>query len=206
MGRNSTESGRKPEPSDKAKFLWIAEALLIETSRVLRREKYFPKRARWQYSYALMDIANAYHSQAEFANGIEVKTHGLMVQRYEAQSIALAWLYALDAKMSLAQKDLEIDADGLTHWTDLLIEAEKRTQNWRSSDLRRYEKQFGSLTAEELREPTVASYPAGVVSVRSPNPSNANNVRNSNPSGALNNNNANNTNGAVADREKAGIQ
>lgn len=46
--------------------------------------------------------------------------------------------------------------------------------------------------------------PAGVG--RSPNPSNANNVRNCTPAGSLNNNNANNTNGVVADREKARFQ
>lgn len=42
--------------------------------------------------------------------------------------------------------------------------------------------------------------------VISPNPWNANNVRNVTPAGALNNNNANNTNGGVADREKASIE
>ena len=141
------------EASAKAPFLEAAAKLLKETARVTGKENIFPKRARWQYAYSIMDLANAYHGTAKFANGIEVKTRGLMIARYEAQSIALAWLKALNDQMSAAQDAMEIDPDLLTNWAALWAEAWTRTTAWRASDLKRYEKQFGSLTAEELREP-----------------------------------------------------
>jgi hypothetical protein len=200
--RATSRQQEKGKPvSDKAGFLSAADDLFRETVAITAREKVFPKRTRWQFAYALMDIANNFHTEVMYANGIEVEDHELFAERYRAQTRGLAWLYALDAKMSAAQLCMNINADLLDYWTQLLNEAKARTSKWRSSDKSRYSKRFGSLTAEETREPAVYDDP--VRSVRSPNPSNANNVRNSNTDGALNNNNANNTNGVVADREKA---
>jgi len=199
-----SERQKSKTPSEKAPFLRSARQLLAETARITRSEKIVPKRARWQYAYEIMWLANQYHSWAMYANGIKVLTHGLMVARYEAQARALGWLYALDAKVSLMVDAEEIDPDLLTNWADLKVEAWDATVSWQSSDLRRYSKQFGSLTADELRELTVLSGPDSLE--RSPNPSNCNNVRNVTPTGTLNNNNANNTNGVVGDRENARIE
>ena len=197
---------RKGKPaSEKALFLRAADALFRETVSVTAREKLFPKRSRWQFAYALMDIANNFHSAVMYANGIRVENRALFAERYRAQTLGLAWLYALDTKMTAAQLCMGIDADRLEYWTRLLNEAKERVSAWRAADRRRYEEKFGSLTAVESGEPAVITDPMAAL-LRSPNPSNANNVRNVNPDGSLNNNNANNTNGVVADRGTASIQ
>lgn len=199
-----SERQKSKTSSEKAPFLRAARQLLAETARVTRSEKIVPKRARWQYAYEIMWLANQYHSWAMYANGIKVQTRGLMLSRYEAQTRALGWLYALDAKMSLMVDAEGIDPDLLTHWSELKVAAWDATTSWQSADLRRFSKQFGSLTADELRESTVVTGPGALK--RSPNPSNCNNVRNATPTGALNNNNANNANGVVGDREKVRIE
>lgn len=207
MGKRTTSmQQQKGKPgSAKAMFLRAADKLLRETVAVTARENVFPKRTRWQFAYSLMDIANSFHTWVSYANGITVTDHALFAERYQAQSRGIAWLYALDVKMTAAQLCMDIPAEKLDFWAECLVEAKNRTKAWQSADKRRYEAKFGSLTAEELREQTVCTDP-GVALDRSPNPSNANNVRNSNTDGSLNNNNANNTNGVVADRENARIQ
>lgn len=115
-----SERQKSKTSSEKAPFLRAARQLLAETARVTRSEKIVPKRARWQYAYEIMWLANQYHSWAMYANGIKVQTRGLMLSRYEAQTRALGWLYALDAKMSAAQLCMNINADLLTHWAQLL--------------------------------------------------------------------------------------
>ena len=207
MGNRATSlQQRKGKPaSDKALFLQVADALFRETVAVTAREKVFPKRTRWQFAYALMDIANNFHSEVMYANGIRVDCRELFVERYGAQTQALAWLYALDAKMTAAQLCMGIDADRLQYWARLLNEAKERVGAWRAADKRRYEEKFGSLSAAESGEPAAITDPLEAP-LRSPNPSNANNVRNVNTDGSLNNNNANNTNGVVADRESASDQ
>lgn len=185
----------------KALFLRAIDNLLRETGAVLSRENVFPKRTRWLYAYAIMDLVNNAHSWAMYANGIEVDTRELMLERYRAQTVALAWLYALNVKMSAAQLALSVPPEKCETWAKLFDEARSRVLAWRSGDLRRYSQKFGGLSADELGELSDICTP--VLSPAPPNPSNANNVRNSNTSGTLNNNNARNTNGAVSDREKA---
>lgn len=197
--RNQGKDAKRP-PSKLAQVETLSTALLRETMRLLNRENVFPKRGRWQFAYKIADLVNDYHSEIAFANGIEVKDHGLFVDRYDAQSRAVAYLHALNVKMTAAQLCCDAPLDAFSHWADLWAQAWTITIAWRGSDRRRYEKQFGSLTADGLGKASVSSLPGAGVS-RSPNPSNANNVRNVDTSGALNNNNANNTNGVVADRE-----
>ena len=207
MGNRATsaQQQRGKPGSTKALFLRAADKLLRETVAVTARESLFPKRTRWQFAYSIMEIVNNFHTWASYANGIAVTDHVLFAERYRAQSRSLAWLYALDVKMTAAQLCMDISADRLDFWAECLVEAKNRIKKWQADDRRRYEVKFGSLTAEELREQTVYADP-GVLPDRSANPSNSNNVRNVNPDGTLNNNNANNTNGVVADREIARIQ
>ena len=205
MSRQTTvQNSHNKTPSKKAAFLRAADNLFRETVAVTAREKVFPKRSRWQFAYALMELANQFHSQVLYANGIHADTRELFADRYRAQTLGLASLYALNAKMSAAQLCMNINADLLECWARLYVEAWDKTTAWRAADRRRYEEKFGSLTAEELGSEPVLVSPGGPG--RSPNPSNANNVRNTTPDGALNNNNANNANGGVADREKASIE
>lgn len=185
----------------KALFLRAMDVLLRETGATLSRENVFPKRTRWLYAYAIMDLVNNAHSWAMYANGIEVDTRELMLERYRAQTVALAWLYALNVKMSAAQIALSVPPEKCETWARLYDEARDRVLAWRSGNLRRYSAKFGGLSADELGELPDTCDP--VSACASPNPSNATNVRNSTTSGTLNNNNARNTNGAVSDREKA---
>lgn len=190
----------KKPASKKSAAINASDDLLRETLGVLNREKVFPKRSRWLIAYPIAEIVNNYHTMVAYANGIKVTNHELFVERYTAQTLAIAWIYTLAVKMSAAQLILEANADRLDRWQELCNNADRVTKAWRNADVKRYEEQFGSLTADELREPSI--YPVGAAGFsRSPNPSNSNNVRNVKADGSLNNNNANNANGAVADRE-----
>ena len=157
MGRGPNEK----KASEKAQFLGSAKLLVKETSRILRKEDLFPKRARWQYCYAIMNAATDFYREANYANKIEVKTRQLMLDRYNAQSRAIAKLGAMDALMTVAAEDFECNVNPLTKWADLLTETRERLVGARAADLRRYEKHFGSLSADEMREPAGASVPGG---------------------------------------------
>lgn len=174
----------------------MTDSLTVETLKALCRENTFPKRTRWLLAQPIADLINAFHSEVMIANEIKVETHGLMVERYERQTIALAYLEAANIKMSLALTVLDIDADSLEKWAKKYNETRREVMGWRSGDRRRYEKRFGPISHETIGEAAELNH-----AVRSPNPSNANNERNVNTSGALNNNNANNSNGVPADRE-----
>jgi len=104
------------------------------------------------------------------ANEIKVETYGLMVERYEHQTIALAYLEAANIKMGLALTVLDLDADKLEKWAHKFNETRREVMGWRAGDRRRYEKRFGQISQESIRETDEFDY-----AVRSPNPSNANN-------------------------------
>lgn len=187
------------KPTKKNKALRITDELTAETLRTLCRENVFPKRSRWLIAQPIADLINEYHSNVMIANEIKVETHGLMVERYEHQTIAIAYLEAANIKMSLALTVLDLNADKLEKWAEKFNEAGKEVMSWRAGDRRRYEKKFGHICPETLGERSELQDTA--VALRSPNPSNANNPRNVTTAGALNNNNANNSNGVPADRE-----
>lgn len=187
---------KEKKPTQKNKAIRATDALTAETIRTLCRENTFPKRSRWLIAQPIADLINGFHSHVMIANEIKVETYGLMVERYEHQTIALAYLEAANIKMGLALTVLDLDADKLEKWAHKFNETRREVMGWRAGDRRRYEKRFGPISQESIRETDEFDY-----AVRSPNPSNANNPRNVNPSGALNNNNANNSNGVPADRE-----
>lgn len=154
--RNQTGDFKKT-PSKKAAVITASSALLKETMAILNRENVFPKRSRWMFAYKIADIVNDYHTMIAYANGIEVKSHDLFAERHKAQTLAVAWLYALNVKMTAAQICCDAPVDAFTHWSNLWVDAEKLTKAWRSSDVRRYSEQFGSLTADELGDTSVLS-------------------------------------------------
>lgn len=120
----------------KALFLRAMDVLLRETGAILSRENVFPKRTRWLYAYAIMDLVNNAHSWAMYANGIEVDTRGLMLERYHAQTVALAWLYALNVKMSTAQIALSVPPEKCETWAKLYDEARNRVLRRAGADPR----------------------------------------------------------------------
>lgn len=186
---------KEKKPSQKNKALRMTDSLTVETLKALCRENAFPKRTRWLLAQPIADLINAFHTEVMVANEIKVETYGLMVERYERQTVALAYLEAANIKMSLALTVLDVNADSLEKWAEKFNETRREVMGWRSGDRRRYEKRFGQI-CQTIGETAELSH-----AIRSPNPSNANNERNVNPSGALNNNNANNSNGVPADRE-----
>ena len=185
-------------PSERAYVLRMADDLARETLRLICKEKAFPKRSRWLISGKIADIANDYHSAVMTANGVKVTTIQEYEERHRLQTLAVAHLYALNAKMGLAQAVLSLDANTMDAWAGRFNAADRATKAWMTADVKRYGAMLGLLGNPANHGEAAIETPG-----RSPNPSNGNNERNVNPSGSLNNNNANNTNGVVPDREKA---
>lgn len=173
----------------------MTDSLTVETLKALCRENTFPKRTRWLLAQPIADLINAFHSEVMIANEIKVETHGLMVERYERQTVALAYLEAANIKMSLALTVLDVNADSLEKWAEKFNETRREVMGWRSGDRRRYEKRFGPIcqTIGETAELSLA--------VRSPFPSLAGFERCVGPSGALFVGVASSSFGVPADRE-----
>ena len=189
------------KPTKKNAALRASDDLTAETLRTLCRESVFPKRSRWLIAQPIADLINEFHSHVMIANEIKVETYGLMVERYEHQTLAIAYLEAANIKMSLALTVLDLDADRLEKWAEKFNIARKEVMSWKAGDRRRYEKKYGPISPETIREQSELQDTA-VALCAAPNPSNANNPRNVTTAGALNNNNnANNSNGVPADRE-----
>lgn len=200
----------KIETKEKTKVLQVANSFTVRTLKLLTKEDIFPKRARWIICYDIKELVEKFHTHVMIANGIRVDCHELFVERYKHQALAEACLYALSAKMGLADLLYGIDIDKLEKWANEFNETDKRLKNWKNADKKRYSAKYGELHEEERSAVDNAALIIGesvdVDAGRSPNPSNANNERMVNTSGALNNNNANNSNGVPAGRECASIE
>lgn len=146
---------KEPTPKSAAERHTIE--FTVKTLQILGKEKIFPKRARWQGVYEMARIVQRVHTCVMFANGIEVESHKLMVDRHEAQTLALAWMYALNSKMSLAIDIFELNANALGDWADKYDEAWRCIKGWRNKDLKRYAAKYGDLTAEETERITNAA-------------------------------------------------
>lgn len=155
MANRNVAQDYNKKPSRKSQAVSASDALLRETMAIMCREKVFPKRSRWQMAEPIAHIVNNYHTMIAYANGIQVTNHALFAERHIAQTLALSWLYALNVKMTAAQIVLDAPIDSFAHWANLFVTAERVTKAWRTADRKRYEEQFGSLTADECREPTV---------------------------------------------------
>ena len=189
------------KPTKKNTALRATDELTAETIRTLCRENVFPKRSRWLIAQPIADLINGFHSHVMIANEIKVETRELMVERYHHQTIAIAYLETANIKMSLALTVLDLEANKLEKWAEKFNHARKEVMSWRAGDRRRYEKKYGPISPETIRERSELQDTAVALCV-APNPSNANNPRNVTTAGALNNNNnANNSNGVPADRE-----
>jgi len=141
---------KEPQPKSAAERHTIE--FTVKTLNILSKEKLFPKRARWQGVYEMARIVQRFHSCVMFANGIEVQTHGLMVSRFNAQTEALAWMYVLNSKMSLALDVFDLNANNLGDWADKYDETWRCVRGWRNKDVKRYAQEYGNLTDAELEE------------------------------------------------------
>lgn len=189
------------QPTKKNAALRAVDSLTAETLRTLCRENVFPKRSRWLIAQPIADLINGFHSEIMIANEIKVETRDLMIERYHHQTLAIAYLEAANIKMSLALTVLDLEADRLEKWAEKFNHARKEVMSWKAGDRRRYEKKYGPISPETIREQSELQDTA-VTHSEAPNPSNGSQPRNVNTSGALNNNNnANNSNGVPADRE-----
>ena len=140
------------KPTKKNAALRASDDLTAETLRTLCRESVFPKRSRWLIAQPIADLINEFHSHVMIANEIKVETYGLMVERYEHQTLAIAYLEAANIKMSLALTVLDLDADRLEKWAEKFNIARKEVMSWKAGDRRRYEKKYGPISPETIRE------------------------------------------------------
>lgn len=155
MGRRDTSGDYERRTSEKAAVEKLSSALLKETYAILNRERVFPKRVRRQHEPYIIQAVQLYHTYVAVAQGVRVENHGLFADRYNFQTLAIAWLYALNVKMTAAKECLDAPAEAFTHWGDLYDAARDATYAWRNKNKKDYESRFGSLTADELREPVV---------------------------------------------------
>jgi len=123
---------------DNFKVIAAADSLAEYTLRLLCNEKIFPKRSRWLIAGKIADLVNDYQTAVHTANEMRVESTLAFSFRREQQLEALAYLRALDAKVSLAHAVLHIDANRLEYWAGLMNENEKLIKAWMRSDKKRY--------------------------------------------------------------------
>jgi hypothetical protein len=133
----------KVQEKPKTAALRLADEIAAETLRMLCRENQFPKRSRWLIAAPLADIVNDFHRAVNTANEIKVKSQVEALERHKWQTMALAHLGALDAKMGLAAAVLYLDVDRLEHWAGLVNEERRVLQGWLRADEKRYSSLFG---------------------------------------------------------------
>ncbi len=157
MGNRNVAGDYDKKPSAKSAVLTVSDQLLKETVAILCREKVFPKRSRWIIAEPIVSIVNKYHTFVSYANGIHVVDHATFAERYKAQTLAIAWHYALNVKMTAAQLILDAPIDAFDHWQRIWNRAKDLTYAWRNSDRKRFEEKFSSLSADELKGSSISS-------------------------------------------------
>lgn len=154
MGKRDRDRVKeKKTPTEKTAVLRSVDRLATETLSVLCKEAIFPKRTRWIIGQPIANLVNNVHSCVMAANGIRVESHAEFTERHRLQTMAVAYLYALDVKMNLAQAVLAANADKLEFWAGLFLETDKYIKNWISSDTKRYSGRFGPLSDHEDKTP-----------------------------------------------------
>lgn len=103
------------------RVITVANELLSYTIRsILCKEEMFPKRSRWLMAGKLADLLNDFHSYVQTANEIRVVTLQEAEDRHRYNTLALAKLMALDAKMNVAAVCFNINKDDLEYFEKLV--------------------------------------------------------------------------------------
>nr|AHF24072.1 hypothetical protein [uncultured bacterium Contig643] len=144
---------KKPEEEKKELPKALRETIRLtqETLRLISDEKVFPKKSRWIMSHEISKIVNRVHTTAMFANGIDVdkaleaERPILYLVRMIALALTLAWMSALDAKMSLSLDVLNTNANRYLTWGRQYLKTRHYIQDWRRADINRYTEKYGRL-------------------------------------------------------------
>lgn len=150
---------KKPEEDQKELPLALRETIKLaeDTFRLISDEGIFPKKSRWLMSHEMSKIVNRIHTTAMFANGIDVDNAMdaerplLYLIRVTSLAITLAWMKALDAKMSLSLDVMQTNANKYAVWGRQYNKTRHYIQDWRRADIRRYTDKYGKLSALDAR-------------------------------------------------------
>lgn len=130
--------GKDKTPSAKTAILRKSNEFTDHLFRKLCNEQAFPKRSRWLFSGKIADLANDYMTCINVANEIRVVTPKEREARHYYQTMALARLQALDAKINQAGRVLEINPDTMEFYAGLANECKRLLMAWINSDNKRY--------------------------------------------------------------------
>lgn len=130
--------GKDKTPSAKTAILRKSNEFTDHLFRKLCNEQVFPKRSRWLFSGKIADLANDYMTCINVANEIRVVTRKEREARHYYQTLALARLQALDAKINQAGRVLEINPDTMEFYAGLANECKRLLMAWINSDNKRY--------------------------------------------------------------------
>ena len=86
----------------------------------------------------IADMINDFHSAVFLANEINVSTPQDRDERHHQLTMAMASLMAIDSKMNLAMRVLEIEPNRLEHYAHLANECRSKLLAWKNSDKKRY--------------------------------------------------------------------
>lgn len=144
---------KKPEEEFKELPIALRETIKLseDTFRLISDEKIFPKKSRWIMSHEMSKIINRVHTAAMFANGIDVdkaleaERPILYLIRMIALALSLAWMHALDAKMSLSLDVLNTNANKYEVWGRQYLKTRHCIQDWRRADAKRYSERYGNI-------------------------------------------------------------
>lgn len=133
-GRHSKEK----HTSEKTPALRKTDELTEWLLRKLCNENVFPKRSRWLIGGKIADLVNDYSINVFRANEIKVVTQKERDARHYYQTMAIANLMALDAKVNQAQRILDISPDSLEYYAALVNDCRALIMAWMNADKKRY--------------------------------------------------------------------
>ena len=144
---------KKPEEDQKELPIALRETIKLteDTFRLISDENIFPKKSRWLMSHEMSKIINRVHTIVMFANGIDVDSALdaerplLYLIRTASLAIALAWMKALDAKMSLSLDVMNTNGNKYEVWGRQYLKTRHYIQDWRRADIKRYTEKYGKL-------------------------------------------------------------
>ena len=145
---------KKPEEDQKELPIALRETIKLaeDTFRLISNEDIFPKKSRWIMSHDISKIINRVHTTVMFANGIDIdraleaERPFLYLIRTLSLAIALAWMHALDAKMSLSLDVLSTNGNKYEVWGRQYLKTRHYIQDWRRADIKRYTDKYGKLS------------------------------------------------------------
>lgn len=136
MARND----KQKHQSEKTPLLNTEKEFIEWIFHKLCKEDVFPKRSRWLIAGKIADLVNDFDTAIHRANEIRVVTQQERDLRHYYQTMAMSNLMALDAKINLAQRVLDISPETFTYYAKLANDLRGQLQAWMTADERRYGK------------------------------------------------------------------